>query len=128
MTRPLQLLAIAGVLLFISLSSACGSGGDAESQPSASETPSSERAYRQASIMQQQEGSVSEQGDGEQQADPVAEHGDGDLGDGEGGGEDLEVMASGEIDFGHRIGLPFSRNVVGDPDAPVLIVEYSDYQ
>jgi len=36
--------------------------------------------------------------------------------------------AAGVIDFGHREGLPFTRNVVGDPDAPVLIVEYSDFQ
>ena len=36
--------------------------------------------------------------------------------------------AAGVIDFGHRQGLPFTRNVVGDPDAPVLIVEYSDFQ
>ena len=36
--------------------------------------------------------------------------------------------AAGVIDFGHREGLPFTRNVLGDPDAPVLIVEYSDFQ
>ena len=35
---------------------------------------------------------------------------------------------SGVIAFGHREGLPFARNVVGDPEAPVLIVEYSDFQ
>lgn len=27
-----------------------------------------------------------------------------------------------------RAGLMISRNVVGDPEAPVLIVEYSDFQ
>ena len=124
MTRPLQLLAITGVLLMISVISACGSGGGAESQPSATETPSTERAYRQASIMQQQADTVSEHRDAEQEQDgSVSEHRDA-----EAGGEDSEVMASGSIDFGHRIGLPFSRNVVGDPDAPVLFVEYSDYQ
>ena len=44
---------------------------------------------------------------------------------------DASIMqhgAAGVIDFGHRQGLPFARNVVGEPDAPVLIVEYSDFQ
>ena len=27
-----------------------------------------------------------------------------------------------------RAGAPMARNVVGDPEAPVLIVEYSDFQ
>ncbi len=40
----------------------------------------------------------------------------------------IAASAAGVIDFGHREGLPFTRNVVGDPDAPVLIVEYSDFQ
>lgn len=38
--------------------------------------------------------------------------------------ERVEPRADGS----HREGLPISRNVVGDPDAPVLIVEYSDFQ
>ena len=38
--------------------------------------------------------------------------------------ERIEPRNAGE----HRIGLPTSRNVVGDPDAPVVIVEYSDFQ
>ena len=39
-----------------------------------------------------------------------------------------QATPAGVIDFGHRAGLPFTRNVVGDLDAPVLIVEYSDFQ
>ncbi len=95
-----------GVLL-----SACGSGGGPEQQdgePVSTGTVRSEREGREASIMQQQE-SAAEAGQSEQ-AEPV------------------DVDAPGVIDFGHREGLPFTRNVVGDPEAPVLIVEYSDFQ
>lgn len=73
------------------LVSACGSGGE----PGSTETPRSERAQRQATIMQQ---------------------------------EGREADQLGVIDFGHREGLPFLRNSVGDPEAPVVIVEYSDFQ
>ena len=38
------------------------------------------------------------------------------------------VTELGSIDFGHREGLPYLRNSVGDPEAPVVIVEYSDFQ
>ena len=111
-----------GVLL-----SACGSGGerDAEGEQSVSTgTVRSERAEREASIMQQQEA---------QQERAAAETGrvPGQVGDGEPGGTeqvDAGVDQGGVIDFGHREGLPFTRNVVGDPEAPVLIVEYSDFQ
>lgn len=83
------------------LLSACGSGdGDADEDVSTG-TVRSERTDREASIMQQ-----------EQVAAQPAEAGE----------------ESGVIAFGHREGLPFARNVVGDPEAPVLIVEYSDFQ
>ena len=29
---------------------------------------------------------------------------------------------------GHRAGLPVERSAIGDPDAPVVIVEYGDFQ
>ncbi len=96
MTRSLCLLAIAAVAAV--LIAACGSGG----APSTGDTPRSERQYRQASIMQQQDAAVAQSG--------------------------IEFDIPAEITFGHREGLPFTRNVVGDPDAPVLIVEYSDFQ
>ncbi|MXX47884.1 MAG: hypothetical protein F4088_01140 [Chloroflexi bacterium] len=83
------------------LLSACGSGdGDADEDVSTG-TVRSERADREASIMQQEQG-----------ADQSVEAG----------------AEAGVIEFGHREGLPFARNVVGDPKAPVLIVEYSDFQ
>ena len=90
------LLAAIGLLF-----SACGSGGEPADEDVSTGTVRSERAAREASIMQQEQG-----------ADQPAEAG----------------ADSGVIAFGHREGLPFARNVVGDPDAPVLIVEYSDFQ
>ena len=109
-----------GVLL-----SACGSGGrDAEGEQSVSTgTVRSERVERDASIIQeeaQREQTAAETGRIPEQ-----------VGDGEPGGAeqvDAGVEQGGVIDFGHREGLPFTRNVVGDPEAPVLIVEYSDFQ
>jgi len=96
---------------------ACGSGGGPggqDGQPVSTETPRSERAEREATIMEQQTqqvaGQQSEQA--EQPADDVVN----------------VAAAGGVIDYGHREGLPFTRNVVGDPDAPVVIVEYSDFQ
>ena len=104
-------LLIPGVLALV-LATGCGSGGNVEPSAADTDTPRSERAYRQASIMQQ-EASVPQ---------PAAAPP-------ERGSEEPEgVSESGTIDFGHRFGLPFARNVVGDPEAPVLIVEYSDYQ
>lgn len=96
---------------------ACGSGGglaDQDGQPVSTETPRSERAEREATIMEQQAQEVA--GQQAEQADQEAD-------------EVVNVAAaSGVIDYGHREGLPFTRNVVGDPDAAVVIVEYSDFQ
>lgn len=89
---------LAGIGLVVS---ACGSGGEQADEDVSTGTVRSERTDREASIMQQEQG-----------ADNPAEAGE----------------ESGVIAFGHREGLPFARNVVGDPEAPVLIVEYSDFQ
>ncbi|MDE2747185.1 MAG: hypothetical protein OXI41_14620 [Chloroflexota bacterium] len=83
------------------LVSACGSGGEEADGDVSTGTVRTERADREASIMQQEQGA-------EQPGDTGVE--------------------GGVIDFGHREGLPFTRNVVGDPEAPVLIIEYSDFQ
>lgn len=103
---------------------ACGAGGgagDGDGQPVSTETPRSERAEREATIMEQQAQQVAGQaGQDEPAADTPIESGTGEVED--------EAAAAGVIDFGHREGLPFARNVVGDPDAPVVIVEYSDFQ
>ena len=89
---------LAGIGLVVS---ACGSGGEPADEDVSTGTVRTERADREASVMQQEQGA-------EQPGDAGAE--------------------AGIIEFGHREGLPFARNVVGDPEAPVLIVEYSDFQ
>ena len=113
--RSTWLWALAALAVGVGLLvSACGSGGESADQsdePTATGTERSERAERQASIMQQQ---VQVAAGTERVPDQV--------GDGE------EADQLGVIDFGHREGLPFIRNVVGDPEAPVVIVEYSDFQ
>lgn len=119
-------------LLALLLAVACGSAGQpaADQPPATTDTPRSERAYRQASIMQQDQpaapASEQSQADDEQPATPsVSEQTDTQP---EQRVDTDADASSGTIDYGHRFGLPFTRNVVGDPDAPVLIVEYSDYQ
>lgn len=102
----------------LSLVVACGSGGgpaDQDAEPASTETPRSERAEREATIMQQQQAQQAE-AQVEQAEVPSAEE------------PIAGVNEVGEIDFGHREGLPYLRNSVGDPDAPVVIVEYSDFQ
>ena len=110
------------------LVSACGSGGESADQsdePTATGTERSERADRQASIMQQQvqQSQTTAETDNAsetEQAEQVDVSSD--------DAPDQRATELGEIDFGHREGLPFIRNVVGDPEAPVVIVEYSDFQ
>lgn len=102
----MALLAGLGLLM-----SACGSGDapdDRDREDASTGTVRTERAERDASIMEQQQVEQA----GEQETAEVGE----------------EIDETGVIDFGHREGLPFTRNVVGDPEAPVLIVEYSDFQ
>ncbi len=109
----LRLSAIAAIVGTLGLLlGACGSGGQDERQAqSADETVRSERQYRQASVLQQQD---AEQPAQMNQADQVE--------------VEQEIAIPSEIDFGHREGLPFTRNIVGDPEAPVLVIEYSDFQ
>ena len=121
MTLRLGLLAcVLGLALLLS---ACGSGGGAQQQHGQSpstETPRSERAPRQATIMQQQQEqapAAADQPTQSEQLDPASEE-----------PPQQESIVGSQIDFGHRKGLAFNRNVIGDPDAPVLIVEYSDFQ
>lgn len=107
------MLAMAGLLL-----AACGSGDHAGQQDqSASDTVRSERQYRQASVLQQQDAEHPERAEHAEQTEQMEQS-----------QVDVEIAVPSEIDFGHREGLPFTRNVVGDPDAPVLVIEYSDYQ
>ncbi len=122
-------LAIAGLWL-----SGCGSDGDSkqgEQSAIATSTVRAEREHRQASIMQKQ-GQARQQGD-QPAVDPEREGADAVMADelqpDQSDAADADaIRIPTEIDFGHRAGLPFARNVVGDPDAPVLLVEYSDFQ
>ena len=141
MSRMLSFVTLLAVLGLIV--SACGSGGESanpDDQPQATETPRSERVERQATVMQQDQATepVADQGQDAEDADNLnrpqfgieedvtqAEAAD----DTESSAPTAEVTVSASvIDFGHREGLPFARNVVGDPEAPVLIIEYSDFQ
>ena len=135
------MLAVIGLLV-----SACGSGGesaDPDDQSQATETPRSERVERQATVMQQNQSTeaVTVQGQNAQDVedadnqnrpqfgveDDVSQDEESD--DTESSAPTTEASVSASvIDFGHREGLPFARNVVGDPEAPVLIIEYSDFQ
>ena len=36
-------------------------------------------------------------------------------------------MVAQIIESGHRAGLLANRNVIGDPNAPIVITEYSDF-
>ena len=133
--RSTWLWALAALAVGVGLLvSACGSGGESADQsdePTATGTERSERAERQASIMQQQVQQV-------QQAQTTAETDNASEPEQAERAEQVDVSSDdapdqratelGEIDFGHREGLPFIRNVVGDPEAPVVIVEYSDFQ
>lgn len=94
----LALLLVVAAMLALGVS--CG-GDTPEPQP----TPTSSRAER----VQEQEQNVSQQevGASEQQQG---------------------VAESEARPPNRRAGATMVRNVVGDPDAPVLIVEYSDFQ
>ena len=129
------LLAVVGLL-----AAAC-SGGDA---PSATGTPSGEREQRAAVAVEQQAEPAVAQAQQEQvveveqeqpapveqaaQAEEVVE-------------AEFEDESEQTITFdeqaveravaalaAHRAGLEVTRNVLGDPAAPVLIVEYGDFQ
>ena len=122
-TWLVALALVCGVLV-----SACGSGGevaDQRDQSTTTGTERSERAERQASIMQQQvqQSQTTAETDNASESEE-AEQVDVSSDD----APDQRATELGEIDFGHREGLPFIRNVVGDPEAPVVIVEYSDFQ
>ena len=128
MKRGGWLAALAALIVGLGLAAAaCGSGGapeDQDGEPASTGTVRSEREARQASIMQQQ-GQSGESATAAEQ-------------DGQGQDEQIDVSSEdeplagvtelGSIDFGHREGLPYLRNSVGDPEAPVVIVEYSDFQ
>lgn len=119
------------VLLLGVVVAACGSGGE-PAEPSQTATTRSDRVARQATVMQQttqQADSVTEApSDAQPAPDSQAEDVAADVEAEDEQDAPVAASPSGLIDFGHREGLPFNRNVIGDPEASVVIVEYSDYQ
>lgn len=120
MTRSRLRLVFGAVALLIAIAivGACGSqGAEQQDQPATSyeagETETTERPDRQSSVQTAQQAEEAEQptvDTQETEADPEPD------------GAPVEVLRR------HREGLTAERNVIGDPDAPILVVEYSDFQ
>ena len=102
----LILIALATLVFAVS----CGSGDSPEPEP----TPTTARAEREG--VEQQ---VEQQGADQQIAAQSADQGEDDS-DG--------VMVASVLEHTRRAGTLAFRNSVGDPDAAIVIVEYSDFQ
>ena len=126
------------------LAAAACSGGDA---PSATGTPSGEREQRAAAAVEQVEAQAEPavaQAQAEpaqqaveqttQQAAPVAQAEEVVEAEFEDESEQTITFDEQAVEravatlAAHRAGLEATRNVLGDPAAPVLIVEYGDFQ
>ena len=106
-------IAVLAAVSAAALLSACGSSGDDEQDSATSyqagATETSDRPDRQSSVVaSQQDSTVDDETETEAEPDDAA------LG--------TEVLSR------HREGLPGNRNVIGDPDAPITIIEYGDFQ
>ncbi len=132
------------LLAAVALLAAACSGGDA---PSATGTPSGEREQRAAAAVEQVEAQaepVAAQAQAEpaqqaveqtaQQAAPVAQAEEVVEAEFEDESEQTITFDEQAVEravaalAAHRAGLEVTRNVLGDPAAPVLIVEYGDFQ
>ena len=133
------------LLAAVGLLAAACSGGDA---PSATGTPSSEREQRAAAAaveqVEAQAEPVAAQAQAEpaqqaveqttQQAAPVAQAEEVVEAEFEDESEQTITFDEQAVEravatlAAHRAGLEVTRNVLGDPAAPVLIVEYGDFQ
>ncbi len=107
MARFALILIALGTLLF---AVSCGSGDSPEPEP----TPTTARAEREGGEQQ-----IEQQGADRQITAQSAEQGEADS-DG--------VMVAGVLEHTRRAGTLAFRNSVGDPDAAIVIVEYSDFQ
>ena len=90
----------------LAFAASCGSGESPEPEP----TPTTARAEREGVEQQDVEQQITAQS---------ADQGEGDA-DG--------VMVAGVLEHTRRAGTLAFRNSVGDPDAAIVIVEYSDFQ
>ena len=140
LTVPLSvLIALVGLALF---SVACGSG-DSTPQPSATETETSQRADRQATVLEQQQQQEAAIPVADDQADQQADDQADDQAEAEQQAEqaaaeqqveapqetsdDQQVVALPEDVVGEHKGVRSERNVLGDPDASVEILYYGDF-
>ncbi len=110
------------LLLILSLGGlplACGSGDDA-STPTATQT--AQRAERQATVLQQET---------EQSAQPETQQPDQNSQPEQPEQPDAQnddaLTAMPQDDIGEHKGVRAQRNVLGEPDAPVLIEYYGDF-
>ena len=136
------------LLAAVGLLAAACSGGDA---PSATGTPSGEREQRAAAAVEQQAELQAEPAAAQTQAEPAQQAVEqtaqqaAPVEQAEDAVEAVQAQFEDEseqtITFdeqaveravaalaAHRAGLEAARNVLGDPAAPVLIVEYGDFQ
>ena len=134
------------LLIMSGVAAAACSGGDG---PSAAGTPGGERGERDATVVEEQAESVAveqQQVSPEVEAEVVEEAAQVEQAAEAAGAEEaieaevedaseqtitfdeelVERIAAGLAE--HRAGLMVERNVLGDPAAPVLIVEYGDFQ
>ena len=109
------IIALLAAVLTVALLGACGSpddDGQSATSYEAGQTETTDRPDRQSSIPAQQQDQAG-------QTTAQSEQTDADPDD---DGAVVEVLKR------HRTGLQANRNIVGDPDAPITIVEYSDFQ
>ena len=121
------LIALVGLALF---AVACGSG-DVEPQPASTETASSQRADRQATVLEQEQQQEAEVAVADDQAEPEQQV-EQDLAEQQveapqETSDDQQVVVLPEGVVGEHKGVRSERNVLGDPDAPVLIEHFGDF-
>ena len=103
------------VVLLAGISAACGGGGAQQSTPTASEGASAGGDGDGVTIIEADHQDSSADGDPapSQAADP--------------GGTNPLFVSAGVFADGPRAGGRFDRATLGDPDAPVVISDYSDF-
>ena len=127
-SRRLGIIAAVTALIVVLLSSGCGSGGelvDPEPAPSAARAPREQMQAQQDRVQQQAEQQVQQD---QQEVEVAAEADDGASGDSGDSGETDDATVGRVLEGGHRDGVLAVRNVLGDPNAPVVVTEYSDFQ
>ncbi len=103
---------LAGLVLVAAFVIACGSGDD---PPRSTATQTSQRAEREATVSQQQRAQLQpEQSAAAEQPQPDAQ-------------DDAQTEPLPTDAVGEHKGLRSQRNLLGEPDAPVLIEYYGDF-